>query len=105
MEGWRSGMNNYFIEQGFSGFVDKFILHMTPIITQMSTVASERRDSAINQAQQVVDLLNTLGVEKDKNYKQALTEILSESLPATGAAVNNWKIDLENGAGGEGGMM
>lgn len=103
-EGWRSAMNKYFIEHGVSGFVDKFELHMNPIITQMSTVASERRDSAIGQAQQVVELLNNLGVTKDKNYKEALTEILTESLPATGAAVNSWQVDVEAPAGGEGMM-
>lgn len=103
-EGWRSAMNAYFTEHGLSGFVDTFELHMNPIITQMSTVASERRDSALGQAQQVVELLNGLGVVKDKNYKQALTEILTESLPATGAAVNEWKLDVEAPQGEEGMM-
>ena len=97
-EGWRSAMNKYFIEHGFTGFIDKFELHMNPIITQMSTVNSERRDGAIGQATSMRDLLTGLGVTDEKPYKEALTEILSEVLPATGAAVNNWPIDLEKQA-------
>lgn len=102
-EGWRSAMNKYFIEHGLSGMVDKFELHMNPIITQMSTVMSERRDGALGQASQIVDLLNTLGVDNDSDYKQALTEILSEVLPGTGASVNNWGIDMAKAEGEEGG--
>jgi len=100
-EGWRSAMNKYFIEHGLSGMVDKFELHMNPIITQMSTVASERRDSALGQAGTITDLLTKLGITDDNPYKEALTEILSETLPATGASVNTWNIDVEAG-GGEG---
>lgn len=96
-EGWRSGFNKYFIEHGLSGFVDKFELHMNPIITQMSTVSSERRDSALNQASSIVDLLTSLGIDDSKPYKEALTEILSEALPSTGASVNAWAVNLENG--------
>lgn len=98
-EGWRSAMNKYFIEHSLSGMVDKFELHMNPIITQMSTVASERRDGALGQASQIVDLLSSLGVDDDSSYKEALAEILTEALPATGAAVHTWNMDLE--AGGE----
>lgn len=101
-EGWRSGMNKYFIEHGMSGMVDTFELHMNPIITQMSTVMSERRDSALAQASTIVELLQNLGVSNDSNYKQALTEILSEVLPATGASVNTWRIDTDNAEEGEG---
>lgn len=99
-EGWRSGMNKYFAEHAMSGFIDKFELHMNPIITQMSTVMSERRDSALSQASSIVDLLTSLGVVKDDSYKQALTEIISEVLPATGSSVNTWNIDMDK-AGGE----
>lgn len=95
-EGWRSGFNKYFIEHGLSGFVDKFELHMNPIITQMSTVASERRDSALGQADQIVQLMQSLGVTDSKDYKEALTEILSEVFPSTGAAINGWQVDVAN---------
>lgn len=95
-EGWRSGLNKYFIEHNMSGFVDKFELHMNPIVTQLSTVNSERRDSALGQASSIAELLQSLGVTDDKVYKQALTEILSEVLPATGASVNTWPIEINN---------
>ena len=103
-EGWRSGMNKYFIEHGLSGMVDTFELHMNPIITQMSTVMSERRDGALSQASSIVELLQSLGVDDAGNYKQAITEVLSEVLPATGAAVNTWNVDMnksEEEGGGE----
>lgn len=93
-EGWRSAFNKYFEEHGFKGFVDKFELHMNPIITQMSTVSSERRDSAINQASSIVDLLKTLGIEEDNPYREALVEILSEALPKIGASVNGWRMNV-----------
>lgn len=101
-EGWRSAMNKYFEEHGLSGFKDKFELHMNPILTQMSTVSSERRDSAISQADSIVELLTKLGVTDAIAYKEAVTEVLSEALPATGAAVNSWDIDM-NSQGEEGG--
>lgn len=97
MEGWRNAMNMYFTEHGFTGMVDQFELHMNPIITQMSTINSERRDSALSQASSASELLKGLGVKDDKPYKEALTEILSEPLPTTGASVNSWKIDVSSG--------
>ena len=104
IEGWRSALNKYFIEHNLSGFVDKFKLNMNPIITQMSTVSAERRDSALTQATTAVELLKSLGVEDANSYKQALTEILTESLPGIGSNVNSWSIDTKANAE-EGGMM
>lgn len=97
IEGWRSAMNHYLVAHGLSGMIDKFQLHMNPIITQMSTVSAERRDGALSQANQIVELLKELGVTSRTDYKTALVEILSEALPATGAAVNSWKVDVEVG--------
>ena len=94
IEGWRSGLNKYFMARGMSGYVDQFELHMNPILTQMSTVAFEHRDAAVSQAQAIIDLLKNLGVTDANDYKQALTEILTESLPGTGTAVNSWDIDV-----------
>jgi len=94
IEGWRSAFNKYFVRHNCSGFVDKFELHMNPIVTQMSTVNFERRDSALSQASAVVDLLTSLGVSNASDYKKALTEILSEVLPQTGAEVNSWDVDM-----------
>lgn len=102
IEGWTSAFNKYFEEHSLSGFKDRFQLHMNPIITQMSTVSSERRDSALGQAQQIVELFRSLGMDIDDNYKVALTEILSEVLPSTGSDVNNWTMKLDQPAeGGE----
>ena len=100
-EGWRSAFNKYFIEHGLSGFVDKFELHMNPIITQMSTVNSERRDSVISQASAITDLLSALGVSDDSPYKKAITEILTEALPGTGSDVNGWHMNLEQTGGND----
>lgn len=106
MEGWRSAMNKYFIEHNIEGFVDKFELHMNPIITQMSTVMSERRDGALSQALSMTDILTNLGITDEKPYKEALTEILTEVFPKTGSSVNGWNIDIasteEAGGGGMG---
>lgn len=101
-EGWRSAMNKYFVEHGLSGMVDTFELHMNPIITQLSTVITERRDGALSQASSIVDLLNSLGVDQADSYKEAITEILSEVLPSTGAAVNSWNVNVDQ-SGEEGG--
>lgn len=106
IEGWREAMNKYFVEHGVSGFVDKFELHMNPIITQLSTVNAERRDSALGQATTMAELLDRLGITDNSPYREALTEILSEALPATGASVNSWNMDLAAAAeGGEGGAF
>lgn len=96
-EGWRSALNTYFISRNMSGFVDKFNLHMQPILTSLSSVQAERRDSAVGQASQLVELLQNLGVSDAESYKTAITECLSEVLPQTGASVNDWKVDVESG--------
>lgn len=98
--GWKKALNQYFIRHNLSGYVDQFELHMNPIITQMSTVNSEKRDAALAQAQTVVDLLKSCGVENANEYKTALVEILSESFPAVGAAVNSWNMEINAEEGG-----
>lgn len=108
MNGWRDAINKYFIQRNMSGFADTYTLHMNPIITNMDQVMSEKRDSAINQAQTLIDLLKNLGIEDKNTYKQALTETLTQALPQTGGAVNGWDIDISNeesGAGAGGGMF
>ena len=92
--GWRRAFNQYFMRRNLSGYVDQFELHMNPIITQMSTVNAERRDSALNQAQSLVEVIKSCGVTNSAEYKTALTEVLSEAFPAVGAAVNSWNIDV-----------
>lgn len=102
MSGWRQAINMYFTQRGMSGFVDKFELHMTEVVTTQSTITFEKRDSAISQAQSIVDLLKNCGVVDADNYKEALTEILTEVLPMTGGNVNNWDVDVTEEGGGEG---
>lgn len=93
MNGWTQAFNKYFTERGYSSFVNKFELHMQPIITQQSTITFEKRDAAISQATAIVDLMKSLGVDTADTYKQAIVEILSEVLPKIGGDANNWSID------------
>lgn len=100
MNGWRNAINKYFCQRNMSGFMDKYTLHMNPIITQMDQVMSEKRDSAINQASTLIDLIKGLGIDDANTFKQALTETLTQALPQTGAAVSGWNIDV-TAEGGE----
>lgn len=93
IRGWTQAFNKYFTERGYSGFVDKFQLHMQPIITQQSTITFEKRDAAINQASAIVDLMKSLGVDNADVYKDAIVEILSEVLPKLGGNANEWSIN------------
>ena len=102
-EGWRKAINVYMLNHNLPGFVDQFELHMNPIITQMSTVTSERRDSALGQAQQIVELMKSVGMTDADDYKTAIEEILIECLPTTGSRVSTWDIDVN--AGGEEGAF
>jgi hypothetical protein len=81
---------------------------MSPIITNMDQVQFEKRDSAINQANQLCDLLRGLGVEDGETYKKAVAEALQQAFPQTGSEVMKWGVDLEASegeGGGMGGMM
>lgn len=72
--------------------IDKFQLHMEPIITEQSTITFEKRDAAIGQAQAIIDLMTTLGIDNAKTYKDVLVEILTEALPMTGSKIRDWHI-------------
>lgn len=103
MEGWRTAINNYFLMRNMSGFVDKFVLHMNPVLTVQSSVQFDKRDAALNQATSLVNLLKEMGVDDDESYHKALTEILTEVFPQMGADAMNWDIELSaNAGGGEG---
>ena len=93
MAGWKDAINKYFVARNMSGFVDTFELHMNPIVTEMSALQFEKRDSALSQAQVLVEMLKSLGIDDKGDYVTALTEILSEVLPKTGAAVTSWDMD------------
>lgn len=99
--GWTKALNTRFVALGFSGFVDKFKLHMNPIITQQSTLQFEKRDAALSQARTLFDLLKDAGVTKKDDYRNAIVEILTEVFPQMGSQAQNWDINLD--AGGEGG--
>lgn len=106
--GWRDALNKYFMSRNMTGFIDKFILNMSPIITNMDQVQFEKRDSSINQANQLCDLLRGLGVEEPETYKKAVAEALQQAFPQTGSEVMKWGVDLEASegeGGGMGGMM
>lgn len=96
--GWTDAINKYFIVRGMSGFVDKFKLHMNPIITTQSTVQFDKRDSALSQAANLVDMLKSLNDTNKSDYLNGLKEILSEVFPQMGAAAPGWDISPEDPA-------
>ena len=104
--GWRDALNKYFLSRNMSGFVDKFVLNMNPIITNMDQVLFEKRDATISQAQNLVNLMKELGVEDNADYQKVVTEILTQAFPMTGSSVNTWDVDIKSGedAGGGGGL-
>lgn len=99
--GWTDALNKYFQSRNMPGFVNQFKLEMQPIITEMSTVVSERRDSAIGQAAQIVDLLKSLGVTDTSDYLKSVQEALKEVFPQIGSNIMNWNVDVtEESSGG-----
>lgn len=104
IEGWTYAINKYFEMRNLDKYVGKFELHMEPILTEMSTVQFEKRDSAISQASGVVELLKSLNNEDSDDYKTAITEILSDALPTTSQNVTSWNIDVTPSEETEGGF-
>ena len=103
MNGWTEAFNKYFAERNYNGFVNSFKLHMNPIITPLSTVAGEKRDSAISQAQNMISMLKELGIEDVTMYQDAIIEILSETFPKIASSAYEWDInadEVEEGVGG-----
>lgn len=102
MNGWRDAINKYFTMRNLLGFVDKFELHMNPIVTQLSTIIDEKKDAALNQASSFIQTLKELGVTKDKAYKTGLVELLEEEFPTISSQISNWdmNIDANGGSGG-----
>ena len=102
ISGWTDAINKYFSMRNYSGYIDKFELHMNPIITVQSTVQFDKRDQALNQAQTLVELLKNVGVDDVDKYRSALTEILTEAFPTIGGDVAEWNLNLDEAE--EGGM-
>lgn len=96
MTGWKHAINYYFAERNLSGYINQYELHMNPIITEQTSLQNERRDSSLNQAQTLIDLMKSLGVSDPTNYKEAISEVLSESLPNTGSDVMEWTINASD---------
>lgn len=94
--GWTDAINKYFEQRNLDQYVNTFELHMNPILTEMSTIQFDKRDSAINQAQAIVDLISNLGETDPGTVKDAIAEILTEALPKTSASVADWHVDLSN---------
>lgn len=94
MAGWKDAIDKYFTARGMSGFKDRYILHMSDIITEQSTITFEKRDAAIGQASNIVQLMKDIGIKDDQAYHDVLTEILTEVLPMTGSDVRTWKTDV-----------
>lgn len=90
--GWRDALNMYFTSRNLKGYVDKFDLHMSPIITTQSTIQFDKRDSTLNQASAFVQLLNDANVQSSDVKREGLSEILTEAFPKMGASVTGWKI-------------
>ena len=103
MEGWKDALNKYFTQRGMSGFVDRYQLHMQPIITVQSTVQFDKRDAALGQAQAFVDLIRNIGAtDNTDDIRSGLVEILSEVFPQIGSVAGELNIDLtteESGGG------
>lgn len=96
INGWTDAINKYFQARNLPQYVNMFELHMNPILTEMSTIQFDKRDSAIGQASSIVELLESLGNMDSSDYKDAITEILADALPKTGANVQKWNIDVKN---------
>ena len=99
-DGWTQALNMYFTQHSMSGYVDKFELHMNPIITTQSTIQFDKRDAALNQALSLVQLLKEAGVDERDAYGTGLIEILTEAFPTLGADVRSWHMNPNEEVGG-----
>lgn len=101
MNGWKDAINKYFIARNLNGFVDKFELHMSPIVTTLSTITGEKRDAALNQASIFIQTLKDLGVTKEDAYKSGLVELLQEEFPTISSDLINWDMNIQPEGGEE----
>ena len=102
INGWTDALNKYFEARNRPQYVDAFELHMNPILTELSTVQFEKRDSAVSQASAIVDLMKSLGVTDEEKIKSAVTEILTDALPKTSSETSEWNVDLQAASQEEG---
>ena len=104
ISGWTDAINKYFEARNMNGFVDQFKLQMQPIVTNMSTVVSEKRDASVSQAQSLIDLLKNLGIKDKEPYMKAVQEALKETFPQLGSETMTWDIDVTESEGGDSGF-
>lgn len=102
INGWTDALNKYFEARNRPQYVDAFELHMNPILTELSTVQFEKRDSAVSQASAIVELMKSLGVTDEEKIKSAVTEILTDALPKTSSETSEWNVDLQSASQEEG---
>lgn len=93
ISGWTDAIDTYFKSRGMSNLIGTYRLCMVDVITGQSDIMFEKRDSAINQATAMIELLKSVGIKDESIYKQAVTEILSDSFPLTAASAMSWKLD------------
>lgn len=102
--GWAKAINTYFIAKNYSGYVDRFELHMNPIVTTQSTIQFDKRDAVLNQATTMLSLMKDAGITDAKSIRKCFKEIFSEVFPEISAEVTNWDINTgDAGAGDMGG--
>ena len=94
ISGWTDAINKYFQMRNLNQYIDQFELHMNPILTELSTVQFEKRDSALSQASSIVQLMQDLNNTDEKDFKSAISEILTEALPKTSSEVSSWDINV-----------
>ena len=103
--GWTKAINAYFTAKNYSGYADKFELHMNPIVTTQSTIQFDKRDAVLNQASTMLSLLKDAGITDVKSIRKCFKEIFSEVFPEISAEVTNWDINTgDEGAGDMGGV-
>ena len=93
ISGLTDAIDTYFKSRGMSNLIGTYRLCMVDVITGQSDIMFEKRDSAINQATAMIELLKSVGIKDESIYKQAVTEILSDSFPLTAASAMSWKLD------------
>ena len=74
---------------------------MADTITTQSTIQFERRDAAVGQASNIIQMLKDLGVKDADTYRDAISEILLDVLPGTSGKATSWDVNVEGGEDNE----
>lgn len=101
IEGWTCAIDTYAKRRGLSGIIGTYQLHMADTITTQSTIQFERRDAAVGQASNIIQMLKDLGVKDADTYRDAISEILLDVLPGTSGKATSWDVDVEGGEDNE----